>query len=124
MGIVRPTMLFHLSFFRRLLVVLGLGIYSQVVTAKTYVIPHVLDTSGDIRSNPNSFDTQLTLVSLPADNGSNTPVTVELYLYDNSGAPMTGSIGDVCNPCMLQMSAADRQTNITIGDLIISRGGG
>ena len=107
--------------------VVGLAVvaFANLIHSKTWVIPHVLDTSGNISSQPNSFDTQLTFATVtPETATSNTPVSIELYLYDNTGAPMRGLGGAVCNPCMFELLGNQRQLNLTVGDLVNTNGGG
>jgi hypothetical protein len=97
----------------------------DAVSARTWLIPHVLETSGRTTVQPYAFDTQLTVtVVTPETATSDEPVSVELYLYENLGQPMNGWAGEVCHPCLIELSGNTRQTNIIVGDLIDSNGGG
>jgi len=93
---------------------------------KTFVLPHVLEAKGSI-TEPFSLDDSLIATyagGLPGITSSNGAV-VKLYLYDSeTGLPLTGAVGTVCNPCNFDLSASNRKLTIRVEDLIIDRGGG
>jgi hypothetical protein len=95
--------------------------------ARTYVIPHVLESSGTIQSSQNVFDQTLTafygsgLAGTPAGDGA----VVQLYLYDNSaGNPMQNNGVDVCNPCYFPLGPPrePRRRTISLEDLLLATG--
>jgi hypothetical protein len=94
---------------------------------RTFVLPHVLESSGTI-SQPYSIDTSVVatytsgLAGTPEGRGS----TVELYLYDDSGAPMIGAKGaPVCAPCSVDLGTqgAQRKEVLRVDDYITAAGG-
>jgi hypothetical protein len=98
--------------------------------ARTFILPHVLEKSGTISSTQYTFDTTLYatytpgLAGLPAGSGA----TVDLYLYDDTGAPMIGNQGTaVCAPCTFNLGTgggnAPRKQAIRVDDLITAAGG-
>ena len=100
---------------------------------RTYVIPHVLEKSGLVATQTNTFDTFLYatyssgLAGLPDGKGA----TLDFYLYDDSGSLMTAAGGNpVCGPCTFDLgtgaagTASPRKQSIRIDDLITTRGGG
>jgi hypothetical protein len=96
---------------------------ASVSSAKTYVIPHMLETSGKITQSY-SFDTQVSLACVTPQSMSPTnPVVVDLFLYDNLGAPMTARGSAICNPCQFELNGNNSQLNLTLGDLITEAGG-
>jgi hypothetical protein len=102
------------------------GTGSPGLPRRAFVLPHVLEKSGTINSTQFTFDTTLfaTYVGgLPGSVSSN-GATVKLFLYDPAGLPLTGSTGEVCNPCSFDLSTSARKTTINVDDLILTRGGG
>ncbi len=93
--------------------------------SRTFVIPHVLETSGNILSTSNTFDTEMYAVYTGAQAGSpgGAGATIDLYLYDESGAPMQGNGATVCNPCTYDLTSSGRKQSIRIDDLIVAAGG-
>jgi hypothetical protein len=93
---------------------------------RTFVLPHILETSGKI-SSPNSFDTTIfaTYVGGLPGMGPASSSSIDLYLFDEqTGEPMTGSGGStVCNPCSLPLGASTRTLSISIEDLVVAAGG-
>ena len=101
-------------------------------TKKTFVLPHILESSGKITDTQFTFDTTLFatytagLAGVPPGSGA----TVDLYLYDQTtGQPMIGGGGTtVCNPCSFALGAgADgtvvRKQSIVLDDLVMAAGG-
>ena len=92
----------------------------------SFMIPHVLEKSGTITTTPNTFDSTLFMTyagGLPT--GSGTGATVDLYLFDqNTGGPLQGMTGAVCNPCSQTLDTSNRKLSIRVDDLITSNGGG
>jgi hypothetical protein len=94
-------------------------------SAKTFVIPHVLEKSGLISNTTNTFDTTLVLTYNGTLYGTDKGVAqVELYLYDDAGQLMHGTGQNVCGPCTYNLSAQKRKLSIRIDDLITGNGGG
>jgi len=102
-------------------------------TRNSFVVPHILEKSGLISTQTFTFDTSLFALytagigGLPQGAGA----SLDVYLYDDSGALMTGLSGTpICNPCTFDLgtggagSGSPRKQVIRIDDLIISRGGG
>ena len=94
-------------------------------SAKTFCVPHVLEKSGLISNTTNTFDTTLVLTYNATLYGTDKGVAqVELYLYDDAGQLMRGTVQNVCGPCMYNLSAQKRKLSIRIDDLITGNGGG
>lgn len=95
-------------------------------SSRTWIIPHVLEKSGKISNTQYTFDTQMFAVysgGLPGQPPTSS-ATMNLYLFDNTGVPWSGPIGDVCNPCTYALDGANRKRSITLDDLIVGNGGG
>jgi hypothetical protein len=105
----------------------------QAAAARTYVVPHILEKSGLVSTQNFTFDTSLVALyssgigGLPQGAGA----SLDVYLYDDLGALMTGLSGTpVCNPCTFDLgtggagSGSPRKQLIRIEDLINSQGGG
>src|SRR6185369_1903412 len=104
--------------------VLNLCLCVNVCIGKTYVNPHILEKSGRISDTPYTFDTTLFLTYNAAiGSKGDGSAQVELYLYDNSGALMKGSVSTVCGPCMFQLDAQHRKLSVSLDDLINNNGG-
>jgi hypothetical protein len=107
------------------LAVAGTG--SSGLESRAFVLPHVLERSGTITDTQFTVDSTLYATyagGLPGTVSSN-GASMKLYLYDSSsGAPLTGPLGEVCNPCSFDLSSATRKVSIRIDDLIATRGGG
>jgi hypothetical protein len=94
-------------------------------SAKTFVLPHMLEKSGLISNTTNTFDTTLVLTYNGTLNGTDKGVAqVDLYLYDDAGQLMRGITQNVCGPCTYNLSAQNRKISIRLDDLITSNGGG
>ena len=92
--------------------------------ARVFVLPEVRDRSESGSGLPKVIDCYLTaayvggLGDVPAGTGA----TVELYLYDDNGAPMSGSAGPICAPCSYTLgtglpASASRWLEVDIGNL-------
>ncbi len=95
--------------------------------ARTYVIPHILETSGSAEETTNTFDTTVEAAYLPSPGaGSNDlGATLELNLFDqNDGFPMQGKTGAICAPCTFSFGPSNSVQNLNLDHLITSRGGG
>jgi len=96
-------------------------------SAKTYVIPHVLEKSGTIANTQFTFDTTMFATytgGLMDGGGSGGSATVDIYLFDqNTGLPMTGAGGPVANPYSFVLDANQRKQSVRIDDLIVNAGG-
>jgi hypothetical protein len=99
---------------------------AQGIPARSYVVPHVFETSGRVTNTPYTFDTQFFmtyaagLAGLPGGAGAQ----VDLYLFDDFGVPWAGPAGEVCNPCSFDLSDAQRKRTVTLEELILTNGGG
>lgn len=102
---------------------------------RTFVFPHVLEKDGVATSDPNATDFQIKAVyrrGVVAGCGADRcpGATVSLYLYDDSGRPMTGgdaSTGTpgtvVCNPCTRDLGLNTRVVTFDLQTLITNAGG-
>lgn len=115
--------------------------------AKTFSFPHVLETSGKITmaqlgqvafvpvgidlvkgavpKTPVAIDTEIHVTyigglpgALPPSGGGLAEATLDLYLYDQTGAVMKNSNVDVCNPCTATLSATKRKESYRLDDFI------
>ena len=111
-----------------LLMVAGAGF----LQARTFVIPHVLEVSGSIVNTNQTFDTTIyatytgglalpTNTTVPGGGGAQ----VDIYLFENqTGQPMLGPDNSPrCDPCTVNLSAADRKETIAFESLIQNSGG-
>ena len=103
---------------------------------RTILMPHVFETKGRAASEPNSTDFDFKAVYrrgvvAGCGGGNFCPVgNVRLYLFDDSGRPMTGgdaSTGTagavVCNPCTRDLGPNARVVTFRLQDLITDAGG-
>ncbi len=98
--------------------------------ARTFVFPHLLESSGSVLADPDALDTTINMVYQtdldPADPAFGTDV--ELYIFDQrTGAPLTDDMGTaICAPCNFPMSSSitPRKRAINVGTLLTSHGGG
>lgn len=95
--------------------------------AETFVIPHILETSGRITGSQNTFDTTIfvTYIGGLIDSQPSPGATVDLYLFDQiTGGLLLSKNGDeVCNPCSFDLDSNDRKLTIKIEDLVKEAGG-
>ena len=96
--------------------------------AKTFVIPHILESSGRVADTPYSFDTQIFATYTPGLAGMRKAkgdgANLDLYLYDDTGGPLqSAKFRDVCNPCSFSVGASKRKLSLTLDDLIVAAGG-
>lgn len=105
---------------------------SLPAAAKTFVIPHILETSGKITNTQNTFDTQffMTYAAGLAGSSPGAGATVDLYLYDQqTGLPAQAAGGEtVCAPCSYALGDGStgqppRKLVVTLDDEIVARGG-
>lgn len=97
--------------------------------AKTLVIPHVLEKSGLTSNSQYSFDTMLYVTYVSGLGG--TPVgpgaSVDLYLYDNNGAPWVSATGRrVCDPCVIPIAplqGSPPKVSVSLDSLVTGAGG-
>lgn len=95
-------------------------------SAKTYCFPHVFDQKGRVSNTQYTFDTTMfmTYTGGVACVGDDPAVPVELYLYDNSGAPMRSiTNADVCAPCSFAMDSGNRSLKLSLEELADAAGG-
>jgi hypothetical protein len=96
-----------------LLVTAGAGF----LQAKSYVVPHLLDTSGDIRSDDHCFDATLHVTYTPTVTGtSNQSVDVKYYVFSGLTADLAkGTDGTViCGPCSATLTGNARKVSIRL----------
>lgn len=110
-----------------------LVVLPTVASAKTFVIPHMLERSGGIHDTQFTFDTDVYMTYTPGLAG--TPggdgASVDFHLYDNTGQPMRALGGAVvCNPCSYALGGVDgggapgpRKVRLAMDDLIQNAGG-
>lgn len=86
-------------------------------TARTFVLPHVLERPGRVGTSPNNLDFEIHFLSF-----GRTPV--ELYLFDSgTGQPLKSRTGaDVCNPCTIEFSRGPKQV-LSIEERVLAAGG-
>ncbi len=92
--------------------------------AKVWVIPHVLETSGRVHDTQYTFDTTI-FANYVGGIGTVTGsggATVDVYLYNNTGGPLTNNGAVVCAPCTYNLGADTRKASISVDDLILTRG--
>jgi len=98
------------------------GPVSSPAEAKTFVLPHVLETSGEAGVTEYTFDTRLSLSPVPGS-GATGPARVDLYLYDTLGLPLPAGPGvGRCDPCTLWVDTGVPETVMTVESLL--RAGG
>lgn len=103
-----------------------------LASARTWVIPHVIERSGTISNTQFTFDTDMWITYTPGLAG--TPpgggATADLYLYDNTGQLMRAAGGaTVCGPCTYSLGPGGagtppvRKVSLSVDDLIVAAGG-
>ena len=95
-------------------------------TRKTFVLPHILEKSGRVSNTADTFDTSLFATYGRGLDGGPIPAssaTLDLYLYDDAGQPMTGLNGNVAFPYHLDLDATHRSAGIALEDLFDAAGG-
>lgn len=94
---------------------------------RTFVLPHVLETSGSVATSPNTFDTTvfMTYTGGQAGLSPDSSATANLFLYDQAtGQPMTGGGGAaVCNPCTVSLGNGTRKVSFNLDTAIQNAGG-
>lgn len=94
---------------------------------RTFVLPHVLETSGTITTTPGTLDTELFMTYTAGLPGtpSGAGASVDLYLFTDTGTPMTNNGTTVCGPCSFTLGSgtpAARKQSVRIDDLITAQG--
>ena len=107
-----------------LLVLAALAGLVPAASARTFVMPHVLEVGGTIANTQNTFDTQIFATYTPGQAGSTAGpgATLDLYLYANTGVPMEHNGQNVCAPCSYALDSNMRKQSIRIDDLISALG--
>ncbi len=117
---------------RRAVALLSLSLMSLLVlsgkaAARTYCIPHILDSPGRIANTPYTYDTSLYMTyagAVACVGGVENPLPVDVYLFANDGSPLRSTDGlDVCNPCTYPIGPANRKASVKVEELIIAAGG-
>ena len=94
--------------------------------ARTFVLPHVVETSGSTISTQFAFDTAFQAVYTAGlvDGEPVSSATVSVYLLNAAGAPILSATADpVCNPCVFALNPATRRISHTFDSLINAAGG-
>lgn len=107
-----------------LLVFAGAGF----LQAKTFVIPHIVESSGKITNTTYTFDTVINLVYVGGQPGAGTTssVDVDLYLFNNNTGDFLTADGTptgthVCDPCSAHLTAGSRKQQFRIDDLVTAK---
>jgi hypothetical protein len=97
---------------KRILLAIALLSFPAAGQARSYVLPHILETSG--MSVAAVYTAGLGDSAVKADGA-----ILELYLYASDGTPMAGQNGaPVCNPCSWRLTAQARKQIIDISALV------
>ena len=95
--------------------------------AKTFVLPHILDSTGSVAANsPYAYDTTIWatytggLANVPAGGGA----TIHVYLYDLTGGALLKNNGtNICGPCDIPVGGtAPRKVKVAMDALISATG--
>lgn len=108
----------------RVAAALTVAVLEPGLFARTLVFPHFVETAGTVNNTQYTFDTILFATwvpASPADPGST--ATLDLFLYDNSGAALMNNGVAVCEPCSYPLGSAQPKQTIVIDDLIMAKGG-
>lgn len=91
---------------------------------KTFVMPHVLETSGRIDTTPHTFDATFHMIYTGGITGGTAQsATVDLYLFDNSsGGALQNGANNVCMPCSVSLGGTERKKSLVIDTLISAVG--
>src|SRR6185436_15836822 len=110
---------------RSLILLCLMTLSTCIAPGKTFILPHVLETSGRISDTPYTFDTTLFITYNASLTGKDTgSATVEFYLYDGAtGELMRSQGGDVCGPCTYNLNGRQRKVSVRLDDLITAKGG-
>lgn len=94
--------------------------------ARTYVVPLILSAGGGEDGAQSTFDTTIFMTYTPglAGLGAGPGASVDVYLFDNvNGNPLRSNNGQVvCNPCTIQLGAADSRQTVRVGELTADGG--
>ncbi|HXV14032.1 MAG TPA: T9SS type A sorting domain-containing protein [Candidatus Krumholzibacteria bacterium] len=94
--------------------------------ARTFVLPHVIESSGDASNTSFAFDTsfQAAYTAGLVDGEPVSNATVNVYLLNAAGAPVVSATANpVCNPCVFVLDSATRRVSAAFQTLIESAGG-
>jgi hypothetical protein len=107
--------------FNKLFFYIVFGIFAVTATAKTFVLPHVLESSGKITNTLHAFDTDIFMVY----GGTTDSAAVDVYIYDGqTGDVLKSATGtDVCNPCTRSLRASGPRQSVSLETEILARGG-
>ena len=93
-------------------------------SSRTYVIPHFTEKLGTINATQYTYDSELMMLftgglgPLVNEGGD----TVQVWLYDNTGAVLTGTGGDVCNPCRYELNSTNPRQTLRFDDAMSAKG--
>lgn len=97
-----------------------------VAFARTFVIPHVIETQGSISNTQFTFDTQIQAVYTAGLVGNETvsSAVMNVYLLKDDGTPvLSANATQVCNPCVYNLNGVTRRVSISFETLIQAAGG-
>lgn len=98
-----------------------LAVFTTQSFAKTFVLPHVLDSKGRISNTPFTFDTDMFYTYTGQ---MDTGAVVELYLYGAFGELIVSASGNpVCGPCTETLGAERRRVAVSVEDAAEAAGG-
>ena len=113
------------ALFLALPAVLGvLAALPGAAAAKTFVIPHIVESKGTIGNTQYAFDTVIKMAYGNVPGGPGLGASVDLWLYNNDGTVMQSqTLQDVCNPCTFPIGGADPPVvQMRIENLVIAAG--
>jgi hypothetical protein len=98
--------------------------FHGVAAAKTFVIPHIVESKGTVQSTQYAFDTIIRAAYGSVPGGPGLGASVDLHLYNNDGTLMQSqTLQTVCNPCTFQLGAGNPSVQLMrIENLIIAAG--
>lgn len=101
---------------------LAAGLAAVPAQGKVFILPHVLEKSGTINNTQYTFDTVLFYENATGPQGTSS--TVQTYIYDTTGAPMTSATGQpVANPNTLQVVSRGPRQSTSVDGMITDNGG-
>jgi hypothetical protein len=89
------------------------------------IIPYFLEKSGSINNTQFTFDTTFYFTYAGGLGGvfPGLGASIDLYLFDDSGSPLSAGGSVVCGPCTYALDTSTRKTIVRLEDLIVQRGG-
>ena len=76
--------------------------------AKTFVIPHIVESKGTIANTQYAFDTIIRMAYGSVPGGPGLGASADLYLYNNDGTLMQSqTLQTVCNPCTFPLGGGN-----------------